>query len=880
VIVALVAAKDRADSIAATVTALIAEDVIDRVVVVDDGSTDDTTQVAVGVGAAVVRLDANTGKGGAVAAGVASAPDADVYLLVDADVGASASAAAALLAPVIAGRADMAIGVLPPAGSRGGFGAVRRLAAWGIRRGTGFAAAAPLSGQRAVRGDLLRSLDLAPRFGVETAMTIDALRADARVVELPVAMDHRHTGRRPSGFRHRAGQGNDIVRALWPRLTTARQRVTAIVAAAAVIAVAGFWSATQWEAPNRPIVAPGAVNHVVLFALPALSWDDIEHGRAPNFVALSKRGALGGMTVRTISKEPSPLEAYASLGAGTRVKATSADMAAITRENKGKHLASQPGSLGAALHRADQRTDVMGSAALSAALADRSGHIDGPRSQPQVIAIDGDDAALGRVEVTPDTLLIAFAPTPPGTDWHLAPVAVVGPGVARGRVMSPSTRRVGLVTLTDIAPTVLDALGVEVPNSMIGHAFRVHPETDPTFAGPHKLDRDAALRDHVNYRVTLTFIVVQAAIYLLTLAAFARGGGVGRVGPALRLVMLLIAAFPLSTFLLRAVPNMADLGNGGGVAAMLAIDVALVTLATRARRRSLAPLSWVLGATAWLIMIDVATGARLQTNSIMGYSPTTAARFFGVGNAAFAILASTAVLAAGLHLMHAPRRREALVAVGAFFVIVVLADGAPSIGDDVGGILTLVPVFGLAFLVLCGRKLRWRTVALALGATVAIVALAAGVDLLRAPESRTHLGRFVADIADPGSSPALTTIARKASTNVRVFTQSVWTWLIVVIAAFMLGLLGLQRRFTELLPPGSPHRVVVMGALAAGILGFLLNDSGSVVTALVFVFIGPYLTLLALAPRRLLPGDRAERGPANRAGERRHAVAMRSPLHP
>src|SRR5206468_2392465 len=83
------------------------------------------------------------------AAGIASAPDATTYLLVDADTAHTAAAVAPLLAAVDGG-ADLAIGVLPPAGRRGGFGAVRGAAAWGIRRACGFEAEAPLSGQRAV----------------------------------------------------------------------------------------------------------------------------------------------------------------------------------------------------------------------------------------------------------------------------------------------------------------------------------------------------------------------------------------------------------------------------------------------------------------------------------------------------------------------------------------------------------------------------------------------------------------------------------------------------------------------------------------------------------------------------------------------------------
>lgn len=219
-IVALVPAYERADSVAATVEALRALAEVDEIVVVDDGSRDATADVARAAGARVVRLPANVGKGDAVAAGVAASLDADVYLLLDADIGGTASAAHALLGPVLADEADMTIAVLPSAGRRGGFGLVRNLSRWGIRRACGFEAAAPLSGQRVVRAELLRALEPAARFGLEVGLTIDAVRRGARVLEVPVGLEHRHTGRRLSGFAHRGRQGTDIVRALWPRLTS------------------------------------------------------------------------------------------------------------------------------------------------------------------------------------------------------------------------------------------------------------------------------------------------------------------------------------------------------------------------------------------------------------------------------------------------------------------------------------------------------------------------------------------------------------------------------------------------------------------------------------------------------------------------------------
>lgn len=216
--VAVVPAHDEAGGVGETVAALRAIRDVEHVVVVADGCRDRTVAVALEAGASVLAAPDRLGKGGAMERALDSLPQAGVYLLVDADVRETAAEAARLLIPVIAGQADLAIGRLP-ALQGGGFGLVRRAAWWSIRRTSGFEAREPLSGQRAVTAKCLHACrPLGDGFGLETAMTIDATRLGFRVVEVPVAMRHRATGRTLQGFVHRAGQGVDIARAVAPRL--------------------------------------------------------------------------------------------------------------------------------------------------------------------------------------------------------------------------------------------------------------------------------------------------------------------------------------------------------------------------------------------------------------------------------------------------------------------------------------------------------------------------------------------------------------------------------------------------------------------------------------------------------------------------------------
>lgn len=949
-VVAVVPAKDRADSVGQTVAALGAVPGVHEVLVVDDGSADDTASVARGAGAWVLRLPENRGKGGAVAAAVAATPETDVYLLVDADTGASAGQAGALLGPVVDGEADMTVAVLPSAGGRGGFGLIRRLAGVGIRRGTGgFRARAPLSGQRAVRGSLLRSLDLAPRFGLEVGLTVDAVRAGGRVVEVPVAMDHRHTGRTMAGFAHRGRQGVDAWRALWPRLTTARARVALVLAGLLVAMAAASWSATR-AVPARVALPTGAgggvagarAAKVLLVGLPGLGWGDVGTGAMPNLDRLVTEGAAGAMNVRTVSPRPSVGEGYATLGAGSRVRAgnlandaqveggrVTVPGATALRAGAGAHLATRPGALGDAIHAAHLRTAVVGNADLApgltgleaaghpnrsrptaVALMDSAGVVDGGTVSPEdlvvptnlapfqraadvdsvelqtkaalaaadVVLVDpGDldrsaalteiaapafyvartraaalaavDDLLGRLQadLPPGSLLLVVPVTPPGTEWRLAPVVAWGSGVAHGSLSSPSTRRLGLMTLTDVAPTVLAALGAPVPDALPGRAVGVTPGS-PDLAAMARLDRDAAWRERLWMPLTAVFVILQVLLWMVVGVAVAgRAPWLRRTW--LRAAAVAVAAFPLAALAVRAIPGVASLGNAG-VAVLVVVDLAVAALALRARRHLLAPVAWICGVTVAVLLVDVATGARLQLAGILGYSPQSASRYFGVGNTAFGVLAAAAALAVALHVERGPRRGEAVIAAAALLALVAFVDGAPFLGADVGGLVALVPVFGLAVPALAGRRLTWRAVTMAALATVALVGVATGIDLLRPPASRTHLGRLASETLHHGQGGLFSTVARKVGTNLEATGQSFWTLVTPVIAVIVLVVVLRSRRARRHLAPGSAVRIGVLAALAAGLLGYAVNDSGVVVVAMAMVEIGPALALVALGPGR------------------------------
>ncbi|MGK2349494.1 glycosyltransferase [Actinomyces sp. W5033] len=218
----VIPAKNEAARIAATVRACRAIPRVDLVVVVDDGSTDDTQCHARAAGAVTVRHSVTRGKASAMETGASVVAMRDysdgptrLLLFIDADLGDSAAACAELVPPVLDGVADMAIAVPPKQAGAGGRGRVVRAARGAIAAATGWAPVAPLSGQRCLtRQAYETAAPLATGWGVEVALSIDVLTAGLAVIEVPCDITHRVSGNDRAGRIHRATQYRDVLRAI------------------------------------------------------------------------------------------------------------------------------------------------------------------------------------------------------------------------------------------------------------------------------------------------------------------------------------------------------------------------------------------------------------------------------------------------------------------------------------------------------------------------------------------------------------------------------------------------------------------------------------------------------------------------------------------
>jgi hypothetical protein len=207
----IIPAYNESDCILQTLGSLKAIECIKEIIVVDDGSTDSTYRLLKPLESIILlHNEYNKGKGNAVKHALSHVTNRYVALL-DADTCESALEVYKLIEHIDPRKKSIIIGRLPAPGKKGGFGIVKGLSCSSFKALTSRRVDSLLSGQRIIPLDLLKSIELPDGFALEFKITLEAVRKGYEVIEVPVDIRHRETGRNISGFIHRGKQCLDII---------------------------------------------------------------------------------------------------------------------------------------------------------------------------------------------------------------------------------------------------------------------------------------------------------------------------------------------------------------------------------------------------------------------------------------------------------------------------------------------------------------------------------------------------------------------------------------------------------------------------------------------------------------------------------------------
>lgn len=416
-------------------------------------------------------------------------------------------------------------------------------------------------------------------------------------------------------------------------------------------------------------------------------------------------------------------------------------------------------------------------------------------------------------------------------EW-LAPVVMAGGSVTPQTVLTSSTtRRDGIVSNLDVAPTVLHFLEVPQVSSMIGY-----PLLASTGLAPQAMDRllERTVWTFANRGYVLGGLgVVLGLAVLAALYRVAKGRGL----PAswVRGLLYLGLATPLCLYLLPMFRAEGLWETAGALFALFLLFVLIPFPILSICQTLFDRLVWLSTWTIGIVLYDTWQGGRLAKSSVLSYDPIVGARYYGVGNEYMGVMVGAALVLFAALMQKGQTNRSLLRVIGVGGgVLLTLFFASPLLGTNTGGALTMAGATALGV-----AQIR----RLSLGKTLMLVTGALGgavgiLLLLNQPTATpSHIGMAAHQVMSGGFEELTRILMRKLDMVTRLFTLSVGPLLVLVMLGVFAYALWGQKGWLQSWQQRYSSFFKMVGALIGGaVVAMLTNDSGVVVAALMFLF--------------------------------------------
>lgn len=393
-----------------------------------------------------------------------------------------------------------------------------------------------------------------------------------------------------------------------------------------------------------------------------------------------------------------------------------------------------------------------------------------------------------------------------------------------------ATRQTGLITISDVAPTIVSLFGVPTKDFVGGVAG---PKGQFTKEYLTKLDNKFANVAGVRAS-SLTIYVTILIIAIIIATAYVVFGREIKLHKPLYSLLLTLVSFPLA--LLLTSPLFERLS--WGTSAIAAICSLASGIGFAYLKNSFRPFVAIGAISAFVVVADTFLGSPLAKFSPLGYSPMIAARFYGIGNEYMGIVVggSLFLIFALVKMLDAKGvSKNALLAMTiALMVFFVAALGHPKVGANVGGALSATIAYVIAFLCWKKGKITMEDGLKAVMFMFVVLLLLMVVSLFF---PYFHLAKALSQLGE-GKIEAIVDIAlRKLAINLKLLRYTIWSnVLLALIIAFPLLTIHPPGLLSRVMKKIRPYDAAIVGTAFGAVAAFLLNDSGVVAAATLSIF--------------------------------------------
>ncbi|WP_066639795.1 hypothetical protein [Desulfolucanica intricata] len=463
--------------------------------------------------------------------------------------------------------------------------------------------------------------------------------------------------------------------------------------------------------------------------------------------------------------------------------------------------------------------------------------------QLRIKTLEKIDSFLGNlfeeVDWKKDQFLI-ISPTPPADAIKInntvTPVIIRGKGIEAGFLSANSTRRQGIVANTDIAPTILSFWGIDAPQNIVGRPlFSIHSNNKNTLEEIKQINQQLLINYHHRTPVLKTFVVLQI-IYIILAALiilFSKSTKVIKLVQKFAIVFLILPFLLLVYRFFRVDSLVITIFQLLMVLGLIYLFLSRINISFNYKIALFAML------TSIGILVDTLAGSRLVMNSPLGYDPLVGARYYGLGNEFTGVLIGSTIIGIASIFQELKRHGKRLFTFAvAYFIFLTYVLYSPSLGADAGGLIVAVISLGFFSLRLLGKRVRRKDIILLGLFTFLLLILGAFADLVFNQSRGSHIGQAFSLVIQGNWTEIGNIISRKIAMNIKLINYTIWTRVMLASLAVLGLLIYRPVGFFKRMEDANPYLKKGFEAiLVAGVVGFLVNDSGIVQAATTFIYL-------------------------------------------
>ncbi|MCK4777122.1 MAG: hypothetical protein KAS39_02020, partial [Actinomycetia bacterium] len=364
-----------------------------------------------------------------------------------------------------------------------------------------------------------------------------------------------------------------------------------------------------------------------------------------------------------------------------------------------------------------------------------------------------------------NTLAIILSPSPSTEAIKekntLTPIVIWGSSFSNSLLFSKSTKRPGVISSIDIAPTILSFLGLETEDFLIGYPIEPREKKD-FFEYSSTLYEQISFIEKLRtpflkgYITLVVIVLILSTILLLFPSPYIPT-------QIVQFFIIWVLSFP---FALLLISLFLPFSNVLFIFYILIITFSVSMFAFSLKKNVIGPVISISVLTSLALVLDIIVGSPLMQKSILGYSPVIGARYYGLGNEYMGVLIGSSII--GIFGVFQWRNTKNLLTKRMsvlLFALLIVVIGYPAFGANIGGAITAIVSCFLAYLFLTETRIKPRHLFYIFFSVLGAVVLIAVISVFFVS---SHAGITALLVRQSGVQALFDVVSRKLSMNLRL----------------------------------------------------------------------------------------------------------------